>query len=127
VLELTCCHIQPLGPDILLVEMIPRIFMTAAHLVEVEEAMEQHYPGRRWYNIYVFTDGVEIDHFVKLWAADPKGNSRTLADAVVATDVRQRVVFDFYLQNYTPPVPTALFDTIELALAWIASLRRDKG
>jgi hypothetical protein len=66
---------------------------------------------------YSSTD-IEIMRYL----AKGRGALFTLADAFILHSSTQRVLANFYMKIQRPYVPTAFFDTVEEAEAWLKSL-----
>jgi hypothetical protein len=89
---------------------------------EVEKTMEQYHSGSKFLNLFDFGPFSDLDEDVRKWASDSKGNSRTLADAIVFHSLPQRIIANFYLKMNKPPKPTKTFSDTGSALIWLKSL-----
>ncbi|MDF2448347.1 MAG: hypothetical protein K0R26_851 [Bacteroidota bacterium] len=56
------------------------------------------------------------------FSASPEGQQFTLADALVVSNLGQRILMSFYLKFNRPPSPSQAFDTEEHAMEWLLSL-----
>ena len=74
--------------------------------------------GGLFYNIFHFDSFIDVDPEVRKWAADPKGNTYTLSDAIVIGSASQKMITDYYLRFDKPIKPTAIFDSLEKAINW---------
>jgi hypothetical protein len=83
--------------------------------------IEQH-GGGKFYNIFEFSSFSDLEPEIRDWSADPSGNKYTLADAIVVTNLGQKMMADFYVRFNKPPKPTKVFSSFEKAVQWIQSL-----
>jgi hypothetical protein len=78
--------------------------------------------GGKFYNIFEFGSFSDLEPEIREWSADPKGNKYTLADAIVVTNLAQKMMADFYVRFNKPPKPTKVFSSFEKAVQWIKTL-----
>lgn len=74
---------------------------------------------KEFYNIFHFESFAEVDPEVRAWAADPSGNDHTIIDAIVISNLPQKILADFYLRFNKPQKSTKLFSTLQKAYAWV--------
>ncbi len=70
----------------------------------------------------VFIDAGEfctIDKEVRLFSASEESNIYTLADAIAYSNLGQKLIANFYLQQNNPSVPTKIFSEKKEAIAWL--------
>jgi hypothetical protein len=75
--------------------------------------------GGEFYNIYEFTSFSEMDPELREWAAKPNENRYTYIDAIVISNLAQKIIANFYLKFNKPPKPTKIFSTTDKAVEWI--------
>lgn len=78
--------------------------------------------GGRFYNLYQFESYAEMDPEVRTWAADTSGNHYTHCDAIVITNLAQKIIANFYIKFNKPQMPTKVFTSTEKAIEWIFSM-----
>lgn len=78
--------------------------------------------GGRFYNLYQFESYAEMDPEVRDWAADTSGNNYTYCDALVISNLAQKIIANFYIKFNKPKMPTKVFTSTDKALEWILSL-----
>lgn len=78
--------------------------------------------SKKYLNLFEFDRYSSTDDHVRKWAADPQGNSRTIADAIVINGLDQKLLADVYLKNYQPIKPTKVFNNVEGAVSWLLTM-----
>lgn len=81
--------------------------------------------GGRFYNLYQFESYAEMDPEVRTWAADTSGNHYTHCDAIVISNLAQKIIANFYLKFNKPQMPTKIFTSTEKALEWLLTLMEE--
>lgn len=79
--------------------------------------------GGRFYNIYEFESFAEMDPEVREWAAETSGNNYTYVDALVISNLAQKIIANFYLKFNKPASPTKIFTSVDKAYEWILSVK----
>lgn len=74
--------------------------------------------GGKFYNVYQFHSFADVETETRKWAADPGGNLYTYTDAIVISNLAQKIVTDFYIRFDRPVVPTKIFFTLDKAVEW---------
>ena len=82
--------------------------------------------GGRFYNVYEFKSFAEMDPELRTWAADTSGNNYTHADALVISNLAQKIIANFYVKINKPKMPTKIFTSVEQAFEWIMEIQ-DNG
>lgn len=77
--------------------------------------------GGSFYNVYEFSSFSEMEPEIREWASQPNENTYTYLDAIVISNLAQKLIANFYLKFNKPPRPTKIFTTTESALEWIVS------
>lgn len=77
--------------------------------------------GGRFYNLYQFESYAEMDPEVRDWAADTSGNNYTYCDAIIISNLAQKIIANFYIKFNKPKMPTKVFTSTEKAMEWILS------
>jgi hypothetical protein len=67
-----------------------------------------------------------MDSEVRNWAAETSGNHYTIVDAIVISNIAQKIIANFYLSFNKPKMPTKIFTSNEKALEWILSIIGNK-
>lgn len=78
--------------------------------------------GGRFYNLYQFESYAEMDPEVRTWAADTSGNHYTYCDAIVISNLAQKIIANFYIKFNKPKMPTKVFTSTDKAIEWILSV-----
>jgi hypothetical protein len=89
------------------------------------EFLDKHGSGQ-FYNLYEFSSFSEMDSEVRNWAAETSGNHYTIVDAIVISNIAQKIIANFYLSFNKPKMPTKIFTSNEKALEWILSIIGNK-
>lgn len=76
----------------------------------------------RFYNLYEFESFAEMDPEVRTWAAETSGNNYTYVDALIISNVAQKIIANFYIKFNKPKMPTKIFHSTDKALEWILSI-----
>ena len=75
--------------------------------------------GGSFYNIYEFSVYSEMDPELREWASQPNENGYTYVDAIVISNLAQKLIANFYLKFNKPQRPTRIFNDGQKALDWI--------
>lgn len=75
--------------------------------------------GGKFYNIFHFDSFNDITEELREWAASPLENKYTHCDALVLSNLGQKILADFYIRYNKPVKPTKVFYSVEKALDWI--------
>ena len=75
--------------------------------------------GGAFYNIYEFCSFSEMEPELREWASQPNETGYTYVDAIVITNLAQKLIANFYLKFNKPPRPTKIFLHTKDALDWI--------
>lgn len=83
--------------------------------------------GGRFYNLYQFESYAEMDPEVRDWAADTSGNNYTYCDALIISNLAQKIIANFYIKFNKPKMPTKIFTSTEKAMDWILLVMEKEG
>lgn len=75
--------------------------------------------GGSFYNIYEFSSFSEMEPELREWASQPNENGYTYVDAIVISNLAQKLIANFYLKFNKPPRPTKIFYDSDKAVEWI--------
>ena len=75
--------------------------------------------GGSFYNIYEFSSFSEMEPELREWASQPNENGYTCVDAIVISNLAQKLIANFYLKFNKPPRPTKIFYDSDKAVEWI--------
>lgn len=75
--------------------------------------------GGNYYNIFQFKSFSETDPEVREWASGHNSNRISRMDALVISNLSQKILTDFYLKVSRPVLPTKVFTDLRKALEWI--------
>ncbi|MBI1837152.1 MAG: hypothetical protein HYR91_07785 [Flavobacteriia bacterium] len=75
--------------------------------------------GGLFYNIYEFKSFSDVEPEVRNWSAKELEKSYTFVDAIVISNIAQKILADFYLKFNKPAQPTKIFNSTEKAIDWI--------
>ena len=75
--------------------------------------------GGVFYNIYEFCAFSEMEPELREWSSQPNENGYTYVDAIVITNLAQKLIANFYLKFNKPPRPTKIFLDSSDAVKWI--------
>jgi hypothetical protein len=120
--ELEQLTMEVRSDHVLYVKIKSECHLTLSDVLQIEKIMEENHSGSKFYNLFDFGHFSDLDDDVRKWASDSKGNSRTLADAIVIYSLPQRLIANFYLKVNKPPKPTKVFSNTVEALTWLKSL-----
>ena len=88
-------------PGILHVFIFPDTMVEMEDLQKVIEYVNALGP-QKFLNLFEFADFATADDQVRKWAADPDGNTRTIADAIVINGLDQKILADAYVKSHHP-------------------------
>lgn len=77
----------------------------------------------------LFIPGAEatISEEARKISASPAHNRNALAKAILVSTIHQRLIGNFFIKFYRPPVPTRVFDKEESALDWLREIGKTSG
>lgn len=80
--------------------------------------------GGAFYNIYEFSVFSEMEPELREWASQPNEMGYTYVDAIVISNLAQKLIANFYLKFNKPPRPTKIFNDSKKAVEWILSEKK---
>ncbi len=89
----------------------------------VYKAIEAEASEQKLYHLIIFGDRTVPTREARHFCMSKEGSVNKLAEAVVASSLAQKMVFDFMINIERPIVRTKLFTSEIEALAWLQSLQ----
>ncbi len=80
--------------------------------------------GGSFYNIYEFSSFSEMEPELREWASQPNETGYTFVDAIVISNLAQKLIANFYLKFNKPPRPTKIFTDSKKAVEWILTEKK---
>lgn len=81
---------------------------------------------KRYHFIFHFENFGDIDPDLRTQRAKSDGTVFALTDAIVISNISQKLMADFYMRFNKPKRPTKVFTSIERALKWSLKMRQDR-
>lgn len=89
----------------------------------VHTAIQEEVNERKLYHLILFGDRTVPTREARQFCMSKEGSVNKLAEAIVASSLAQKMVFDFMINVERPIVRTKLFTSEIEALAWLQSLQ----
>jgi hypothetical protein len=75
-------------------------------------------PHKKYHFVFEFDSFAEVDPEMRKLRAKPDGTQFSLSDAIVISNLPQKMLGDFYLRINKPSRPTRFFFSLEKAVEW---------
>ncbi len=89
------------------------------HLFEMHAATSRLVNKQRVPALFIVGKNTNITHDAMKYGATEEATQFSLAEAYVIHSMSQKILANFYLRIYKPPVPTQFFDSREKAEDWL--------
>ncbi|MCD6017421.1 MAG: hypothetical protein K0S53_542 [Bacteroidetes bacterium] len=127
VIELEYACIQLLANKIVKVEMFDDVIIGLNECRGINNAIGQLSGGTE---VPVLMVPGYHTHFLpesRDFSASEEGQKYTMGDALVVSNLGQRILMQFYLKFNKPPKPSKAFDTEAHAVEWLLTLNQQKS
>jgi hypothetical protein len=94
------------------------ISVTAITFEKSKEYFATLGPEKRYHFVFEFANFSDVDPNMRKQRATKEGTQFSLSDALVISNLPQKMIGDFYLRINKPVRPTKVFFSIDKALAW---------
>ena len=109
----------------LLYVKVPRYFSIDIEVfLNCQKYIRTHGEDKRYHFIFEFSSFSEVDPELRKKRATTDGTEFSLSDALVISNLPQKMMGDFYLKFNKPVRPTKFFYSLEKAVEW--SLRQQE-
>lgn len=96
--------------------------------VEVFEKAQLYFNSlgveKRYHFIFEFSNFSDVDPNMRKRRATTEGTQYSLSDALVISNLPQKIIGDFYLRINRPVRPTKMFFSLEKAVDWSLKLKQ---
>lgn len=82
-------------------------------------------PEKRYHFVFEFASFSDVDPEMRKQRATHQGTEFSLSDAIVISNLPQKMLGDFYLRFNKPVRPTKFFFSLDKAVEWSLQLRSD--
>ena len=111
-----------LRPDnIIRLEMFDNVLIGIKECREMNNAIGELSAGKEALVLMVPSPSTQFALESRDFSASQEGQKFTLADAIVVSNLGQRILVSFYLKFNKPPKPSKAFDTEEHGIKWLLS------
>ena len=114
--------VQLLSNNIIRVEMAGDVLIGLNECREINNAIGILSGGQQALVLMVPSNTTHFAPESRDFSASPEGLQFTIADAMVVTNLGQKMLVSFYLKFNKPPKPSKAFNTEAQAVAWLLSL-----
>ncbi|MCR9172343.1 MAG: hypothetical protein NXI10_07635 [bacterium] len=103
----------------LLLVKVPKYFsITMEVFTNCQKYIRKHGEDKRYHFIFEFASFSEVDPELRKRRATADGTEFSLSDALVISNLPQKMMGDFYLKFNKPVRPTKFFYSLDKALEW---------
>jgi hypothetical protein len=121
-IELEYARIQLLPNKIVRVEMFDDVIIGLKECRGINRAIGELSEGKEAPVLMVPGHHTHFLPESRDFSASPEGQMFTMGDALVVSNLGQRILMQFYLKFNRPPKPSKAFDTEDHAIEWLLSL-----
>lgn len=108
----------------LLFVKVPRYFSVDLEVfLNCQKYIRTHGEEKRYHFIFEFASFSEVDPELRKKRATTDGTEFSLSDALVISNLPQKIMGDFYLKFNKPVRPTKFFYSLEKAVEWSLKIR----
>lgn len=119
--DLECCKLEFSDENIVRLTFLADKHVTLESVAKLQDVVKEHYPSK--FCLLTVTElGATFDPSVRNISAERKTNS--VADAVIAKSLVEKILGNFYIRVSRPKVPTRLFVKHNLAIEWLRNQLR---